>query len=147
MRLRLSAASALIATAVGTFALAACGRQVSVPPPESRADICAQVALPASIAGAGSRPTSEPDTAAWGEPPITYRCGVSRPAALDPTSKLLEVSGIGWLPLEASGGTAFIAVTWPSSSPPVYVEVLVPDAYAAPADVLADLSPALATAD
>lgn len=144
MRRRLPAATALIAAFLGAVPLASCGRQVAVPPPDSPASICTDVSLPASIAGAGSRPTTEPGTAAWGEPPITYRCGVARPAALDATSALLEVSGIGWLPLEASGGTAFIAVTWPTTDSPVYVEVLVPDDYAAPADVLADLSPALA---
>jgi hypothetical protein len=65
---------------------------------------------------------------------------------LTPASRLLEVSGVGWLPLEGAGGTGFIAVTWPSESAPVYVEVLVPEEYAAPAAVLADLSPALAAA-
>jgi hypothetical protein len=126
--------------------LVGCGRQVAVPPPDSPAATCATVTLPDTIAGAGLRPTPEPDTAAWGEPPITYRCGVARPAALTPTSRLLEVSGVGWLPLEGVGGTGFIAVTWPSETAPVYVEVLVPGEYAAPADVLADLSPALAAA-
>jgi hypothetical protein len=92
------------------------------------------------------RPTTESGTAAWGEPPITYRCGVQRPPALNASSKLLDVSGVAWLPLEASGGTAFIAVTWPTPDNPVFVEVLVPEDYSAPADVLADLSPALAAA-
>jgi hypothetical protein len=126
--------------------VAGCGRQVDVPAPESLATPCAKVDLPATVSGAGLRPTSEPGTAAWGEPPITYRCGVARPAALTATSRLIEVDGVGWLPIEGAGGTGFIAVTWPSESAPVYVEVLVPEEYAAPADVLADLSPALASA-
>jgi hypothetical protein len=126
-----------------SVALVGCGRQVSVPAPESAAPACAEVPLPATVSGAGLRPTTEPGTAAWGEPPITYRCGVSRPAALAPTSRLLDVGGIGWLPLEGAGGTGFIAVTWPTESAPVYVEVLVPDDYAAPADVLIDISAAL----
>jgi hypothetical protein len=101
------------------------------------------VSLPATVSGAGLRPTTEPGTAAWGEPPVTYRCGVSRPTALTSTSRLLDVSGVGWLPLEGVGGAGFIAVTWPSTSDPVYVEVLVPEAYSAPADVLIDISAAL----
>jgi hypothetical protein len=68
---------------------------------------------------------------------------VSRPTALTSTSRLLDVSGVGWLPLEGVGGAGFIAVTWPSTSDPVYVEVLVPEAYSAPADVLIDISAAL----
>ena len=126
--------------------LAGCGRQVNVPAPDAPAAACGSVVLPSTVSGAGLRPTPEPGTAAWGEPPITYRCGVSRPAALAPTSQLLEVGGIGWLPIAGAGGTGFIAVTWPSQAEPVYVEVLVPEAYAAPADVLIDISAALSPA-
>ena len=135
---------ALVASTLGL--LTACGRQVAVPAPDSPAATCATVPLPSVVAGAGIRPTSEPDTAAWGEPPITYRCGVGRPAALSPESRLLEVGGVGWLPVEGAGGTGFYAVTWPSPSAPAFVEVLVPEEYAAPADVLIDISAALESA-
>ncbi|MFZ8979038.1 MAG: DUF3515 family protein [Candidatus Nanopelagicales bacterium] len=141
--MRLSTFAAVLA--ITGITLVGCGRQVDVPPPDAEEDICASVVLPAVVAGAGSRPTTQPETAAWGEPPITYRCGVARPQALTATSRLIDVGEIGWLPLEASGGTGFVAVTWPSSAAPVYVEVLVPEDYAAPADVLIDVSAALAT--
>jgi hypothetical protein len=72
---------------------------------------------------------------------------VSRPAALAPTSQLLDVLGVGWLPVEGVGGTGFIAVTWPTQSEPVYIEVLVPEEYAAPADVLIDISSALVASE
>jgi hypothetical protein len=144
--MRHSAIAVVGAGVAAALAVTACGRQVAVPVPESPSPACDAVTLPSTVAGAGSRPTGEPGTASWGEPPITWRCGVPRPAALAPTSTLLEVSGIGWLPIEGVGGTGFVATTWPSPQSPVYVEVLVPDAYAAPADVLADLSPALAQA-
>lgn len=137
--------SAAIALAlVAGLPVSACGRQVDVPAPESPAPACASIAFPDAVAGAGRRPTGEDGTAAWGEPPITARCGVPRPAALTPTSQLLDVDGVGWLPIEGQGGSAFVAVDWPSRQAPVYVEVIVPDAYADPADVLADISPALA---
>lgn len=135
------APAALLVPAV--LLLAGCGRQVAVPAPELDLPACQSVLLPDVISGAGARPTTLPGTAAWGDPPITWRCGVTRPAALTPTSQLLEVNGVGWLPLEGDGGTGFYATTWPSPEAPVYIEVLVPLAYAAPADVLADLSPAL----
>lgn len=125
--------------------ICACGRQVSVTPPESPAPACAGLALPEAVAGGALRPTGADGTAAWGEPPITWRCGVPRPAALQPTSQLLEVGGVAWLPIEGSGGSAFIAVNWPTQSDPVYVEVIVPDSYDNPGSVLLDLSPALAT--
>ncbi len=138
---------AALALALGASAvLAACGRQVAVPAPDAPAQVCDSVTLPSTVAGAGLRPTTETGTAAWGEPPITYRCGVSRPATVTPTSKLLEVSGIGWLPIEGQGGTGFVAVTWPTDAETVYVEVLVPQEYAAPADVLIDISTALGAA-
>ena len=138
----------LVITVVAvSAAVTACGRQVAVPPPDAPADVCAAVTLPKIVAGAGSRPTTAAGTAAWGEPPITYRCGVSRPAALTPSSQLLDVAGVGWLPLEATGGTAFIASTWPTRESPVYVEVLVPEDYSAPADVLIDVSAALSAVD
>ena len=112
-------------------------------PPESAATSCGSLALPDTVAGAARRPTSGGDgTAAWGEPPITLRCGVARPAALTATSQLLDVDGVGWLPIEASGGAAFIAVDWPSETAPAYIEVVVPEAYA-PGEVLADVSTAL----
>jgi hypothetical protein len=135
----------LFALAAATF-LVGCGRQVAVPLPDAPAEVCASVTIPATVSGAGLRPTPEVGTAAWGEPPITYRCGVSRPASLSSTSRLLDVAGIGWLPIEGEGGTGFIATTWPSPADPVYVEVLVPDDYAAPADVLIDISAALVAA-
>ena len=139
-RTSLAAASTLAAIAL----VSGCGRQVAVPAPDVQAPACDDVTIPSTVSGAGLRPTTEPGTAAWGEPPITYRCGVGRPGALAPTSRLLDVSGIGWLPIEGAGGTGFIAVTWPSQVDPVYVEVLVPEEYAAPADVLIDISAALA---
>ena len=139
-RRSLAAASTLAAIAL----VSGCGRQVAVPAPDVQAPACDDVTIPSTVSGAGLRPTTEPGTAAWGEPPITYRCGVGRPGALAPTSRLLDVGGIGWLPIEGTGGTGFIAVTWPAESEPIYVEVLVPEEYAAPADVLIDISAALA---
>ena len=135
--------SRLLFALAATAFLVGCGRQVAVPLPDAPAEVCASVTIPATVSGAGLRPTPEVGTAAWGEPPITYRCGVSRPASLSSTSRLLDVAGIGWLPIEGEGGTGFIATTWPSPADPVYVEVLVPEDYAAPADVLIDISAAL----
>jgi hypothetical protein len=139
-RLRTAAAVSL-----ASLAVVACGRQVDVPPPDSASLECDTLVLPDTVAGAGSRPTTRPGTAAWGEPPITWRCGVTRPATLTPTSTLLDVGGVSWLPIEGSGGTGFVATTWPVPAAPIYVEVLVPAEYTAPADVLIDLSAALRT--
>ena len=63
---------------------------------------CAALAaeLPKRLAGQDRR-TTEPDspsTAAWGDPPISLRCGVDRPAAYQPTSELVAIDTIDWLP-------------------------------------------------
>jgi len=127
---------------------AACGRQVAVTPVEPLNPRCAEVvaSLPNTIDGAGLRPTrpESASTAAWGEPPIVFRCGVARPDALEPTSALVEVNGIAWFPETLTAGTAFTAVEWPSADDPVYLEIAVPQDYPAPANVLADVSPILA---
>lgn len=123
--------------------LAACGRGVAVPaPPSPGLPECSALQLPDTVLGAGRRPTGDPATAAWGEPPITLRCGVARPQALTPTASLVDVDGVTWLPVAGEGGTAFVAVDWPSKDDPVYVEVIVPDDYAPEAAALVDLAPA-----
>jgi hypothetical protein len=79
-----------------------------------------------------------PYVAAWGDPAVVLRCGVPLPAEYGPDSRLLEVDGIGWLPVDGEGGTFFTAV-----DRAVHVELAVPDDYAPEADVLADLAPAI----
>ena len=143
-----------LALGLGVLVLCGCGRQVAVTPPEvtdgTNAGIpqaCQRVEpeLPDTVDGAGRRPTTpdSPATAAWGDPAITWRCGVPRPSALTATSVLIEVGGISWLPEELTAGTLFTAVEWPDGERPVYAEVAIPDAYAAPGGILADLAPAL----
>ena len=142
----------LICLAVGLGLMgtvAGCGRQVNVSPPNPIDPRCERVisALPDTIDGAGKRPV-KPDstaTAAWGEPPIVLRCGVARPAALTPTSALIEVSGVAWLPEELANGILFTNVAWPDPANPLYLEIAVPEAYPSPANVLADISPVLAS--
>lgn len=71
------------------------------------------------------------------------RCGVSRPAAATPTAVLLEVDTIGWLPETLDAGIVFTSIDWPTSEEPIYIEVAIPDAYASPGSVVADLTSAL----
>ncbi len=125
-------------------AVAACGRGVDVPPPPyADSPACAELRLPDTILGAGRRPTDLPGTAAWGEPPITLRCGVERPQALTPDANVVDINGVTWLPIDGTGGTAFVTVDWPTPENPVYLEVLVPEDYAPEAGALVDLAPAL----
>jgi hypothetical protein len=64
---------------------------------------------------------------------------VPEPAALTPTSQLLTVDGVDWLPEPLSSGILFTSV-----GRTVNVEVAVPAAYAPEASALPEISPAVA---
>lgn len=130
-----SAAALLVAG----FALAGCATPVTVEPPPAVPPECAQIidALPDRVAGQDRRRTDPESTAtaAWGDPPISVRCGVPVPDAYAPTAQLVTVNGVDWLPEGLSSGFRFTTVGLPAN-----VEVTVPDAYEPEADVVAQLS-------
>jgi hypothetical protein len=127
--------------------LSACSSALPVPPPDpapSGADAytCAAVRgrLPDEVSSAkvtAVKPQS-PYTSAWGSPAIVFRCGVPTPAALMPTSQLLVVDGVSWLPEQLTKGYLFTTVGLP-----INIEVSVPDAYSPEANALTDISPAI----
>jgi hypothetical protein len=96
---------------------------------------CAKVisALPLQLAGADVRRTaSNPPSSsivAWGDPAIVLRCGVARPANLNPslTAELFEVNGVLVLPAKTSSATVFTVL-----DRSVYIDVSVPSSYAQP---------------
>ena len=110
-------------------------------PDEAGRAVCGQLvaALPDSVLEATRRP-AEPGvlTAAWGDPPITLRCGVPAPPGLVPTSECLEVDGVGWFSEEADGGRLYTTI-----GRQVFVEVGVPSDYAPEVSVLVDLAAAV----
>ncbi len=116
---------------------------MSAPTPDAAsAEVCARVAaaLPGTLAGAERRTVTPaaPTTAAWGDPPIVLRCGVPRPAALQPTSVLADVDGVSWFPEQLTAGSLF--TTYGRQA---YVEVAIPQDYQ-PATVLGELAAAVA---
>ena len=131
-----------------TVLLVGCSSALPVPPPDPpptgvAAYTCAAMRgrLPDEVDGAtvsAVKPQS-PFTGAWGSPAIVLRCGVATPAALTPTSQLLVVDGVSWLPEQLTQGYLFTTV-----GRSVNVEVSVPDHYSPEADALADISPAVA---
>jgi len=126
--------------------LSACGEaKVAVPVPTpnaSDAAICQRLSpnLPETVADQPKRTVADsPDlTAAWGNPPISLRCGVLKPTALEPTSSLISVNGIDWFAEELSAGWQFT-----SMNTFVFVEVTVPNDYNPEANALVDLSASL----
>jgi hypothetical protein len=136
-----------VALALGAGLLSACSRPVEVaappsPPPEVSA-ACARftAALPAELSTVGPRRDVTPEsdlTAAYGDPPVGVRCGVADPGALTPTSLLVTVDGIDWLPEELTGGWRLTSVGRTAN-----VEVTVPTAQGPAPSVAADLSPTI----
>lgn len=143
--------TALIAPGLGAVALlCGCASVVAVEPPAgldpAAARACGQLAeqLPGQLSTAGHRRRVAPDsllTAAWGDPPVSLRCGVPAPVALGPTSALVTVDGIDWLPEELTAGYLMTTVGRVAN-----VEITVPAAVGPAPGVAADLGPAIAAA-
>lgn len=126
--------------------VASCSRSVAVAPPSPEASVataCADfiAALPESLETVGERRDVEPSsalTAAYGDPPVAIRCGVPIPDALIPTSQLVTVDGIDWLPEELTEGWLMTTVDREAN-----VEITVPDAQGPAPSVAADLAPTI----
>jgi len=81
--------------------------------------------------------------AAWGDPAIELRCGVRRPAALDPFATCQVVNGVGWfIPDEQQTGRPH-SITMTTVGRAAYVEVRLPRRYWPPAAAMADLAHAV----
>ncbi|MEE6282254.1 DUF3515 domain-containing protein [Georgenia sunbinii] len=85
--------------------LAGCADPVSLPPATYAADpACAEVlqVLPGTIGDAERRSIGNQATAAWGDPPISLRCGVEPPPPTTERCITVEADGtsIDWLALE-----------------------------------------------
>lgn len=107
------ASLAAAAVVLAGLSLAGCGRTLAIEPVASPDPDCAAVLarVPAELAGQRQREVADPaTTAAWGSPPVILRCGVTEPTALEPTSGLVDVDGIAWLPEPLERGTLFTSI-------------------------------------
>jgi hypothetical protein len=106
----------------------------AVDAPEAGAPACAELvnALPAALPSKGKQlkrlalaEPAPPASAAWagarGEP-VVLRCGLDRPAELQPTASLRLISKVNWLPVEGDGAT-----TWYTVDRPVYIALTIPE--------------------
>ncbi len=75
-------------------------------------------------------------TAAWGDPPVTLRCGII--ATPSPLGQLVTLDGIDWTTVIGKS-----TVTWLTVGRRATVEVTVPRRYDAQGPMLAQLSPAI----
>ena len=125
------------------FVLVACGTKkvaVTLPTPDATTtQLCHQLvdSLPTTVASQSRREISDNQrlTAAWGEPPLTLRCGVGRPTGFTPESSLIAINGIDWFAEQLSAGYRFT-----TTNTNMYIEVVVPHTYSPEANALTDLS-------
>ncbi|MGI5154989.1 DUF3515 domain-containing protein [Microbispora sp. CA-102843] len=94
----------LTGTVLAALALiTGCSSTVHVEPPTPTGEAAAacrklDAALPKKLDGldrVGSEPPS-PYVAVWGDGQIALRCGVPRPAAMEPTAEVSDINGVGW---------------------------------------------------
>jgi hypothetical protein len=110
-------------------------------------DICRQVvaALPDKVDNLRRRRTA-PDntlTAAWGNPPVLFRCGVAKPAGVTMTSMLAGINGIYWFIDETQPGVRI----WTAIGRRVNVEMRIPTQHDPPQGPLVDIAAAITAAD
>lgn len=125
--------------------LVGCSQQISVEPgPTGSSAYCTALtqSLPVEIAGVLVRSTSAPKqgVTAWGDPAIVLRCGVVEPTSLQPTSQLISVNGVDWLPEKLTQGQRFTSLNSTE-----FVEVNIPSVYESTSGVLVDLAAAFPT--
>ena len=122
-----------------------CPQHLSVEPgPNGSSEYCTELSqsLPVEISGELLRTTTASDrgVAAWGDPAIVLRCGVEEPMSLQPTSQLLSVNGVDWLPEELTQGQRFTTINTLE-----FVEVDIPSNYESSSGILVDLADAFPT--
>lgn len=135
-------------TVVGaTVLLAACSAAPTVTIESYRPikpEVCAKVMdiLPGEVLTQGKRKITkssvESVVAAWGDPVIVLKCGVTTPDTEVFMPDVITVNSIDWRYEELEGGTRFY-----SDSLQTNICIDVPVAYDNPVDVLVDLSTAL----
>lgn len=113
MHPRVGGAAAAMTLAVTGCSLAGCGGGLyDFPTVDGTAADCSRLvaAAPDTVAGQPTTPVDSERVAAWGDPRVELRCGVTRPEALQPTSRCDDVDGIGWFTEERDEATLFTTI-------------------------------------
>lgn len=138
----------MVGVAAAALLLAGCSGDPAPAQPSPTGLVATQcrevmAALPEQVMGQ-QRTRVDGNLAVWGDPAITLRCGVDKPAGLDATSPCDELNGVGWFSEEP--GTALRkAWRFTTIGRQGFVEVVVPERYEPAGDALMDLSDAVAT--
>lgn len=132
-RSRLTLGVATVAAVATTVSACGDGRVQAVTASSASASACAMTAdqWPARVDGQKRRDTTadDPTVAAWGDPAIIARCGVTSPGPT--TDPCVTVSGVDWVGHQLDDGFRFVTF---GRAPAV--EVLVPQHYTSGSFVL-----------
>ncbi|MEO3808571.1 DUF3515 family protein [Sphaerisporangium sp. B11E5] len=130
----------VLLAALALLVLAGCGGAVRVDPPSPQGAAVRSCRtldgrLPRTLDGAERVPSEPPSpyVAVWGDAEIALRCGVPRPAGMDPQQQVTEVDGVPWYN-DPARPALFTALAGDG-----YVEVTI-SARHQPAGVLVDLA-------
>lgn len=126
------------------FGISGCNSAVIIEPAQSSNSVlCTSIdqRTPVLIGDQLLRETTPqyPGSAAWGDPAIVMRCGVSVPSELTATSQVIDINGITWFPQELTAGTRFTSTN--TSTP---VEVSIPSGYESAASILVEIGSIIA---
>ncbi|WP_432557415.1 DUF3515 family protein [Granulicoccus sp. GXG6511] len=135
--------AALLGAGSLALGLVACAGPVSITEPEvdpATRQLCERIVneLPRTVLNVPQRDTTGTISAAWGTPPITFKCGVPEPAAMATDTRCFDVNGVGWFAEEGEGGWLFTTI-----GREVRIELGVPSKYAPEADALVDVADAI----
>ena len=111
--------------------------------PEDERELCDDLlaALPSQVLGDERRDVTPYGAgAAWGDPPVTLRCGTTDAQGMSPAMQCQVIDDVGWYAEALEGGYRFTTI-----GRETYVEVVVPDAEGSEtaAGALVDLAPAV----
>jgi Protein of unknown function (DUF3515) len=112
---------------------------------DARACAALVKALPHRVANQGERDVDPGRgyAAAWGDPAIELRCGVSRPEGFDRFSSCQTTDGVDWFIPERQQTGRPVPITMTTVGRAVDVEVRIPPDYFPPATTMVDLAPAI----
>lgn len=136
----------LASVSVGAMLTGCGGGSVEVPVPKPDAatiKLCKRLQIPDKVDGQQRRSVTPRSalTAAWGSPPIGFRCGVPLPDH-DMLAQTVSIDGVIWLPTPANRPVTYTAV-----GRQAYVEVTIPPAYVnegrIAGEILMDFNPAI----
>ena len=148
-RIRTVAAFSLAVVSVASCASSSVPLLVPTPTPQV-ASACGSLMaqVPPQLFDQSPRATTPRSTLtkAWGNPALTVRCGVDRPATLRATSELVEISGTDWFAEEVTGATVLTARIPRGPGQIMWLELVVPARYGPAAQVATELVPAVNTA-